>query len=240
MLSDAAVLNFGAGKDVNLTHVHDTGLLLNSSRQLQFGDSGTYIHQSADGVLDLVSDNEIEINGTTIDINGNADISGTLESTGNFTVNSDKFAVTAGSGNTVIAGTLNAQDAVDFDSSLNVDGATTLNGNVTLGNASGDGITVTGTATFTPSADFDGGFTVAGSQTVNMGGNRVQGVATPSATTDAATKGYVDSVKQALDIKDSVKLATTANLAAAYNNGSSGVGATLIWTRQELSQLTVL
>ena len=227
LLSDAAVLNFGAGKDVNLTHVHDTGLLLNSSRQLQFGDSGTYIHQSADGVLDLVSDNEIEINGTTIDINGNADVSGTLESTGNFTVNSDKFAVTAGSGNTVIKGTLNAQDAVDFDSSLNVDGATTLNGNVTLGNASGDGITVTGTATFTPSADFDGGFTVAGSQTVNMGGNRVQGVATPSATTDAATKGYVDSVKQALDIKDSVKLATTANLAAAYNNGSSGVGATL-------------
>ena len=227
LLSDAAVLNFGAGKDVNLTHVHDTGLLLNSTRQLQFGDSGTYIHQSADGVLDLVSDNEVEINGTTIDINGNAEVSGTLESTGNFTVNSDKFAVTAGSGNTVIKGTLNAQDAVDFDSSLNVDGATTLNGNVTLGNASGDGITVTGTATFTPSADFDGGFTVAGSQTINMGSNRVQGVATPTATTDAANKGYVDSVKQALDIKDSVKLATTANLAAAYNNGSSGVGATL-------------
>ena len=60
-----------------------------------------------------------------------------------------------------------------------------------------------------------------------MGSNRVQGVATPTATTDAANKGYVDSVKQALDIKDSVKLATTANLAAAYNNGSSGVGATL-------------
>jgi len=227
LLSDAAVLNFGAGKDVNLTHVHDTGLLLNSTRQLQFGDSGTYIHQSADGVLDLVSDNEVEINGTTIDINGNAEVSGTLESTGNFTVNSDKFAVTAGSGNTVIKGTLNGQDAVDFDSSLNVDGATTLNGNVTLGNAGSDTVTVTGTATFTPSADFDGGFTVAGSQTINMGSNRVQGVATPTATTDAANKGYVDSVKQALDIKDSVKVATTANLAAAYNNGSSGVGATL-------------
>ena len=38
---------------------------------MQFGDSGTKISQSADGVLDLVSDNEIEINGTTIDINGN-------------------------------------------------------------------------------------------------------------------------------------------------------------------------
>jgi len=78
LASDGAILNFGADSDVVLTHVADTGLLLNSTRQLQFGDSGTYIHQSADGVLDLVSDTEIEINATTIDINGNVDISGNL------------------------------------------------------------------------------------------------------------------------------------------------------------------
>jgi|TARA_R100000081_G_C4792641_1_gene158759 hypothetical protein len=78
LASDGALLNFGADSDVILTHVADTGLLLNSTRQLQFGDSGTYIHQSADGVLDLVSDTEIEINATTIDINGNVDISGNL------------------------------------------------------------------------------------------------------------------------------------------------------------------
>ena len=76
--SDSAVLNFGADSDVTLTHVADTALLLNSTRQLQFGDSGTYIHQSADGVLDLVSDTEIELNATTLDINANVDISGTL------------------------------------------------------------------------------------------------------------------------------------------------------------------
>ena len=84
--SDAAVLGFGADTDVTLTHVADTALLLNSSRQLQFGDSGTYIHQSADGVLDLVSDTEIEINATTIDINGDAEISGTSTLTGNVTL----------------------------------------------------------------------------------------------------------------------------------------------------------
>ena len=83
--SDGAVVNFGADSDVNLTHVADTGLLLNSTRQLQFGDSGTYIHQSADGVLDLVSDTELELNATTIDINGNVDISGTTVSTGKIT-----------------------------------------------------------------------------------------------------------------------------------------------------------
>ena len=84
--SDAAVLGFGADTDTTLTHVADTGLLLNSTRQLQFGDSGTFIHQSADGVLDLVSDTEIEINATTIDINGNAEISGTSTLTGNVTL----------------------------------------------------------------------------------------------------------------------------------------------------------
>ena len=84
--SDAAVLGFGVDNDVTLTHVADTALLLNSSRQLQFGDSGTFIHQSADGVLDLVSDTEIEINATTIDINGDAEISGTSTLTGNVTL----------------------------------------------------------------------------------------------------------------------------------------------------------
>jgi len=84
--SDAAVLGFGADTDTTLTHVADTGLLLNSTRQLQFGDSGTYIHQSADGVLDLVSDTEIEINATTVDVNGALDVSGASTLTGNVTL----------------------------------------------------------------------------------------------------------------------------------------------------------
>ena len=86
LLSDAGVLNFGADNDVTLTHVADTGLLLNSSRQLQFGDSGTFIRQEADGVLDITSDTEVEINATTVDINANVDISGNLVLGGNITI----------------------------------------------------------------------------------------------------------------------------------------------------------
>ena len=98
LLSDAAIVSFGADKDVSLTHVADTGLLLNSSMQLQFGDSGTYIHQSADGVLDLVSDTEIEINATTIDINGAVDFSSTITAAGLASLDAginvnDKFTV---------------------------------------------------------------------------------------------------------------------------------------------------
>jgi len=61
MLKDGAVANFGANKEVNLTHVHNTGLLLNSAMQLQFGDNATHIAQSADGTLKLTSDGDIEM-----------------------------------------------------------------------------------------------------------------------------------------------------------------------------------
>ncbi|MDP6169223.1 MAG: hypothetical protein QF780_04385, partial [Candidatus Marinimicrobia bacterium] len=77
-LADGAIINLGNNQDVTLTHIKDTGIKINSANQLQFGDSGTQISQSADGVLDLVSDDEVEINGTTIDINGAVDISGAI------------------------------------------------------------------------------------------------------------------------------------------------------------------
>ena len=103
-LADGAIIKLGDDQDTTLTHVADAGILLNSTRQLQFGDSGTYIHQSADGVLDLVSDTEIEINATTIDINGAAEISGNL----------------------AVGGTLGATGATTLSGTLAVTGATTL------------------------------------------------------------------------------------------------------------------
>ena len=115
-LADGAVVYFGDDQDVSLTHVADTGLLLSSTDQLQFGDSGTYIHQSADGVLDLVSDTEIEINATTIDINGAADISGNLDVGGNLTV----------TGNATIAGNLTFGDAASDTVAFSADVASNL------------------------------------------------------------------------------------------------------------------
>ena len=81
LLSDSAVLSFGADSDVSLTHVADTALLLNAAMRLQFRDSGLYIGSNADGDLDVVSD------GTAVD-------SINLESAGGITLD----AGTAGSG----------------------------------------------------------------------------------------------------------------------------------------------
>jgi hypothetical protein len=69
-----------------------------------------------------------------------------------------------------------------------------------------------------------------GTGTVDVNGARITTVATPTATTDAATKGYVDQVAQGIAAKPAVEAATTANLVATYANGTLGVGATLTST----------
>ena len=49
---------------------------------------------------------------------------------------------------------------------------------------------------------------------VNLNNRKIIGLAEPTSHTDAATKGYVDSVVQGLHPKQAVKAATTANLAS--------------------------
>ncbi len=85
-LADAAVINLGADQDVTLTHVADTGVLLNAASVIQFRDAAINIGSPADGDLDINADDEIELNSTLIDINGNVDISGTSTLTGNVTL----------------------------------------------------------------------------------------------------------------------------------------------------------
>ena len=79
---DGAILSFGANDEVTLTHVHDDGLLLNADMQLQFRDSAINIRSDADGDLDINADDELELNSTLIDVNGNLDVSGTLAQAG--------------------------------------------------------------------------------------------------------------------------------------------------------------
>ena len=53
-------------------------ILIASTEKLQFRDTAIYINSSTDGQLDIVADTEVQIAATTIDINGNTDVSGTL------------------------------------------------------------------------------------------------------------------------------------------------------------------
>ena len=129
---DGAILSFGANDDVSLTHVHDTGLLLNSTMKIQFNDASQFIHAPSATVLDIGATDEIELTATLIDIVGNATISGTLGVTGVLTGTSLDI-----SGDIDIDGTTNLDvvdidGAVDMASTLQVDGAITSSAGATI------------------------------------------------------------------------------------------------------------
>ena len=79
--ADALTIGSASDTDISLTFDANTGdgvitwmededyfqysddILMNSTEKILFGDSGTFIHQSADGVLTIESDTTVDING---------------------------------------------------------------------------------------------------------------------------------------------------------------------------------
>ena len=64
---------------------------------------------------------------------------------------------------------------------------------------------------------------------VGLNGQTITGLGSPINASDAATKSFVESTAQGLDVKDSVKAATTANItiSTALNSGDTLDGVTL-------------
>ena len=216
--SDSAILGFGADNDVTLTHIADTALRLNSSIGMQFRDGDLSVSSPSDGVLAIAADTEVDITATTIDINGNADISGSLN-VGSTTMSTAKVSDLTNN-RIVIAG---ASGELEDDANFTFDGTTfavtaavDVTGDLDVDNVNVNGNTISTT-------DSNGDLTLSPNGT---GVVKVPSGYDDRSNTDAltlVTKGYVDAVKQSLDIKDSVRLASTANV--SLTAGSSGLEA---------------
>jgi hypothetical protein len=130
---DSFTIGSGADTDITLTFDANTSdgvitwmededyfqysddILMNSTEKILFGDSGTFIHQSADGVLTIESD-------TTVDINGAVALNGAITGATDITLSGELDAATLDiSGNADIDGTANL-DNTDIDGTLVVDG----------------------------------------------------------------------------------------------------------------------
>jgi len=154
-------------------------LMMSSTNRLEFGDTGTYINQSGDGVLNITSDTEVEINATTIDINGAVAMDGAITGGTNITISGELDAATLDiSGNADIDGITNLDNtdidgtlvvdgsniSLDSTSTLNIDNSNTSNG-ITIGTAtSGVPISIGHTTSETTVND---NLTVTGDLTVN-------------------------------------------------------------------------
>ena len=113
--------------------------------------SATLKHSASSGGLTITSENgyvdveEVRFTNKKIGINSDADlislklggvtIAGTLDTTGDLKVADTMFVVDAGSGNTLVAGTLGVSSATTLSDSLDVTGVTTLSNTLTVANA---------------------------------------------------------------------------------------------------------
>ena len=124
--SDSAVISFGADADTTLTHTDGSGLTLNSTNKIMFNDASQFIQGSSATVLALGATDEIDLTATLIDINGNADVSGTVTATG-----TSVFASLDISGDIDVDGTTNL-DVVDIDGAVDFASTTAHAGNATF------------------------------------------------------------------------------------------------------------
>jgi hypothetical protein len=168
---------------------------------------------------------------------------------------SGNFAVTGSNGEVIFnkEGNAGSSNAFTFNNTTN---ALSVTGNITGSNLVTGGI-VSATGNVTTSANLvtnlivgrTTGITITATGTnqnitlaptgtgiVDVNSKILGNLATPVAATDAATKAYVDGVAEGLTVKSACKAATTGTLAIesggtiTYNNGTSGVGATLTTT----------
>ena len=159
MASDANIIKFGADADVTLTHVHNTGLLLNSTSVIQFNDASQNIGAPSATVLDINATDEIELNATLVDVNANLDVEGTIVSGGTLTA-----TTSIGIGSAVLteaeletldgitAGTAAASKALILDGSTNISGIGTIGSGAITSSSTIQGTTITATTAFVPDA----------------------------------------------------------------------------------------
>jgi len=97
-------------------------------------------------------------------------------------------------------------------------------------NITNTGVTgITGTSNQIAASASSGAVTLSLPTDVTLSGNlTING--TPSNASHAVTKSYVDNITAGLNFHAPARVATTANLTATYNNGTSGLGATLTGT----------
>jgi hypothetical protein len=108
-------------------------------------------------------------------------------------------------------GTVTSVSGTGTVSGLTLTGTVTTSGNLTLGGA------ITGFATSGANTNLTSVALTSGTITT-----------APSSSTDIVNKSYADSIASGVNFHAAVQYATTAALPAnTYNNGSSGVGATL-------------
>ena len=203
------------------------------------GSAGQFLRKDSNGDLEFATVTSTFTLAADSGSNDTFSTGGTLSFAGtdpiNTTVSNDTITISATDASTsakgvasfananftVSSGAVTAKNITLGSSTLTLGSTTTAIAGVTQLDV--DNIRVNGNTI--SSTDSNGAISLSpnGSGVVNVNNSRITNVTDPTQAQDAATKQYVDSLKQALDVKDSVRVASTANV--SLTNGSSGLEA---------------
>ena len=184
----------------------------------------TATYQDGDGTVDLVVDSDLANynNSTSAFIKAN-----TSDTLTNKVINGSQIVDGSLSSDKLTGSVANAKLANDGVTigSTDVSLGDTITALAAMTQIAVDNLTINGNSI--ASTDSNGNITLDpnGSGTVDVNSSKITSVSLPTAATDAATKAYVDSVANGLDVKASVRYATTANVAGTYNNGAGTITA---------------
>ena len=194
------------------------------------GDSGTDTVSLVDDTLTFTGTDPVQTSVTNNQVTISVD-DATTTTKGVASFSNDNFAVTSGvvtikDGGVANAELVNSSITLGTDTVNLGDTITDLNG---LTSVDVDNLTLNGNEISSTNTNGNISLNPNGSGVIDVNNSRISNITDPTQAQDAATKAYVDAVKQSLDIKDSVRVATTANITIAsdLNVGDTIDGVTL-------------
>ncbi len=205
--------------------------------------SGTVALASVAGTVSGAAQANITSLGTLtgLGVNGTITASAITANTGVFTGDAGGLSNVVGANVTGTVASATTAGTVSTAAQPNITSVGTLSSVTTSGNVDTTanvvtddivgktgGVTITAIGTDQPIS-----LVTTGSGSVDVNSARITELATPTASTDAATKQYVDDVAQGLAVHAPCDVGTTGTLTSitggtiTYDNGTAGVGATL-------------
>ena len=217
LLTDDLQFTGGEGIDISVAKVGTDVTLTVAGEEASASNKGV---ASFAGSYFTVTSGDVAIDDATTTTKGVASFSNS-----DFAVSSGGVTIKTGgvsNGQLVNSGITLGSDSVALGTTI-----TDLNGLTSL---DVDNLTLNGNEITSTNTNGDISLSPNGSGVIDVNNSRISNITDPTQAQDAATKAYVDAVKQSLDIKDSVRVATTANItiATALNVGDVIDGVTLV------------